>query len=393
MYKIRVLNNISQQGLRRLDPSNYQLIDDDDNDNVDAILLRSASLHNMTVSNELKAIARAGAGVNNIPLDKMTTNGIAVFNTPGANANAVKELVIASLLIASRHLCQSWHVTKDLTGDNIPTEVESIKKQFAGQELMGKTLGLIGLGAIGVKVANTCADLGMNVIAFDPHLTVDNAWQLSPMVSQAPNMTDVMHQADYVTLHVPYSEKTHHLIDESIISKMKPTATLLNFSRGGIVDETSLLKLLNQDKLNRYITDFPNQDLLQCDKVLCFPHLGASTAEAEENCAVMAVNTLKQFLQWGEIENSVNLPTIRMAYQGGTRIAIVNHNIPNMLSQISQIIAQHSLNIKDMINRSRNDIAYTLLDVNNKIDETIINSLNNIQGVINCRVICYDKDN
>lgn len=388
MYTIRILNNISPIGLQHLEPEHYKTTEDAQ---ADAILLRSASLHDMSVAKQLKAIARAGAGVNNIPVDKMTNLGIPVFNTPGANANAVKELVLASLLIACRNLFHGWNATRKLQNEDIK-QVESIKKQFAGQELMGKTLGIIGLGAIGGKVANAAVNLGMEVIAYDPHLTIQNAWQLSPMVTQAKDMASVLAPADFITIHVPYLDTTHHLINADVLALLKPQATLLNFSRGGIVDDQAVVASLEKNHLKAYLTDFPSEVLLNCNKVLCLPHLGASTAEAEENCAVIAVKTLKRFLERGEIENSVNFPSIDMSYQGRARISIVNRNIPNMLSQISQVISQQRLNIKDIINRSRDEIAYTLIDLDNPVQGSMCDALMQIEGVINCRIIRRGDD-
>ena len=385
MFNIKVLNNISPVGLALFPQENYRIKMEDGP--TDAIILRSASLHDKPVSPKLKAIARAGAGVNNIPVEKMTDLGIPVFNTPGANANAVKELVIAALLIASRFLCSSWLKTNQLKGDNVATQVESLKKEFTGSELPGKKLGIIGLGAIGVQVANTALNLGMEVIAYDPHITISNAWQLSAQAEQASSMTEVLQAADFISLHVPYMESTHHLINKTTINHLKKGSILLNFSRANIVDEASLLNALEENKLARYVTDFPNENLINQEKVLCFPHLGASTIEAEENCAMMAVNTLKRFLEYGETTNSVNFPSVTMPYQEGVRVAIANKNVPNMLSQISNVIAEEKLNIRDMINRSQDEIAYTLIDVDKPLGEKGIQSLKNINGVINHRIL------
>ena len=387
MLKIQTYNKISDKGLD-LFPKKQYLISADCPD-PDAILLRSQSLHDMPLPPKLKAIARAGAGVNNIPIEHMTNAGIPVFNTPGANANAVKELVIAALLIANRKLCLGWKETLELTGDAISNQVETIKKRFTGCELQDKSLGVIGLGAIGVKVANAACSLGLKVIAFDPHITIQNAWQLSSKVEQATSMHGVIQKANFITLHVPYNDSTYHLINEKMIDAMQPHSILLNFSRSEIVDNQAVIKALKNEKIGQYITDFPSADLLETPNTLCFPHLGASTFEAEENCAQMAVNTLRRFLETGEIENSVNFPTISMPYQGGTRISIVNRNIPNMLGQISSSIALKGFNIKDMINRSKNDIAYTLIDLENKIDDQTLSALAQIKGVINCREITH----
>jgi D-3-phosphoglycerate dehydrogenase len=385
MFKIQTYNKISDKGLSLLTRDMYTV--SSDTHQPDAILLRSQSLHELELPPSLKAIARAGAGVNNIPVDKMTEAGIPVFNTPGANANAVKELVICSLLMANRNLCPGWQDTKNLHGDDVPEQVEQLKKQFTGSELPGNTLGVIGLGAIGVKVANAALKLDLNVIAYDPHITIKNAWQLSSSVTQASSMQEVLRNADYVTIHVPYMQATHHLINKEMLDLMKSSALLLNFSRADIVESDAVIDALNNQQLRQYVTDFPNQKLIQTNNVLCLPHLGASTVEAEENCAVMAANTLKRFLETGEIENSVNFPSINMPYQGGERVAIVNSNVPNMLGQISSAIADFGLNIKDMINRSRNNIAYTLIDIEQKIDDEVLSKLSAINGVIHCRLI------
>jgi D-3-phosphoglycerate dehydrogenase / 2-oxoglutarate reductase len=383
MIKIQTFNKISDKGLN-LFPTQYYQVSSDCTD-PDAILLRSQSLHDMPLPNKLKAIARAGAGVNNIPVDKMTEFGIPVFNTPGANANAVKELVIASLILANRNICTGWHEALSLKGQDVPTQVETIKKQFTGTELQGKKLGIIGLGAIGVKVANAACLLGLDVIAFDPHITIKNAWQLSAKVEQASSMNAVLGQADFITLHIPYTKHTHHLIDENSLKQINPHSILLNFSRADIIDSTAVINALNNNQLSQYVTDFPTNELLNTANTLCLPHLGASTVEAEENCAIMAVNTLRRFLETGEIENSVNFPTVNMPYQGGVRFCIVNRNIPNMLGQISSTIASKELNIKDLINRSKKDIAYTLIDVEDANVDEALSLLKQIDGVINCR--------
>ncbi len=383
MVGIQIFNTISEKGLNLLPSDIYQTV----KENPDAIILRSHKLNDMTVPPQLKAIARAGAGVNNIPVDMLTAKGIPVFNTPGANANAVKELVVAGLLLSSRHICQAWQQTSQLTGDDVDVQVENLKKEFKGQELPGKTLGVIGLGAIGVRVANIALSLGMSVIAYDPRITIKNAWQLSAEVEQAKSMQEVISNADFVTPHVPYNDKTHHLISDKVIKAMKPNAVLLNFSRAKIVDEKAVLSALNDNKIAHYVSDFPNEALLKNNKTICLPHLGASTEESEDNCAVMAVKNLRNFLEHGIIESSVNFPEINMPYQGGTRIAIANHNVPNMLGQISQAIANAKLNILDMINRSKGDVAYTLVDVDGNVDKTLIDDIAKVDGVLNCRKV------
>lgn len=383
MFTVQVFNTLSEEGLCLLSPSRYETV----NENPDAILLRSHSLHDMQVGSRLKAIARAGAGTNNIPLSKFKSIGVPVFNTPGANANAVKELVLAGMLIASRHLFSAWSELLSLSGDDIAERAEQIKKNYCGHELAGKTLGLVGLGAIGVKVANMALALGMNVIAIDPKITIKNAWQLSANVKQADSLSELIKACDFLSLHVPYNEHTHHLLDKDKCKLLKSNAVLLNFSRAQVVDEKAILHLLNEERLFRYVCDFPSEPLLKNNKVLCLPHLGASTRESEAHCAVMAVNTLKRFLETGEIENSVNFPSVAMPYTYGTRLAICNQNVPNMLSQVSNQLATHGLNIIDMINRSKDDVAYTLIDVEGDVTETTLSQLTAIEGVLNCRKI------
>jgi D-3-phosphoglycerate dehydrogenase / 2-oxoglutarate reductase len=388
MFSVQIFNQLSQEGLNLLAPSLYQITDN----NPDAILLRSHSLHDMPISSNLKAIARAGAGTNNIPVSKFKSMGLPVFNTPGANANAVKELVLAGMLSASRNLFQAWSTLLSFTNDEgLEKNVENTKKQFAGKELAGKVLGVIGLGAIGVKIANTALNLGMEVIAFDPQITIQNAWQLSANVNQASSLVEVFKAADYATIHVPYNEHTHHLVSSENLNVLKKTAVLLNFSRAKVVDESAVLNALNKQTLSCYVTDFPSKALLSHPKALCLPHLGASTEESESSCAIMAVKTLMDYLETGEIKNSVNFPTVSMPYNYGNRLAISNKNIPTMLSQISNQLANYKLNIIDMINRSNDDVAYTLIDVEGEVLPPILDEIMNIEGVLNCRFINMNK--
>lgn len=387
MHSIKIFNNISKKGLNLLPQDKYQLSDNEEKP--EAIILRSFNLHGEAFNPELLAVARAGAGTNNIPTDRLTDLGIPVFNTPGANANAVKELVISSMLLASRNVCQAWDYVQqlDFQGEGLDKEVEKGKKQFAGFEMAGRVLSVIGLGAIGVQIANSAVALGMRVIGFDPGITVQNSWQLSAQVEQAVHIDSALKQADFVTLHVPLSPRTKHLINEKNITLFKPTATLLNFSRAPIVDHQAVLTALNNKKLFKYICDFPEAEFRGNKNIIALPHLGASTREAEENCAVMAANQLRHYLEYGNIKNAVNFPDAYMSKTERPRIVIVNKNIPNMVSQISSVLAEADLNIVDLLNKSRNDIAYTLIDVNQAVDHALLARLMNIEGVIRVRVV------
>lgn len=382
MFKIKLYNNISPLGLAQFSDNQYQI--GNDIDNPDAILLRSQSLHETAFPQSLKAIARAGAGVNNIPIESLTAQGIPVFNTPGANANAVKELVIAAMLLASRNICQAWNYAHGIEASDteLTQHVEQGKKQYVGFELPGKRLAVIGLGAIGVKVANAAAAMGLEVIGYDPGITIQRAWELSADVKKAHSITEAITQADFVSLHVPYSEKTKHLVNSSLFQAMKPGVTLINCARGGIVDEDSLATALNNETVRCYVTDFPSNKLKEMNNVIMLPHLGASTAEAEENCAIMAASQLIDFLENGNIVNSVNFPEVTMPRTDGFRIAIANRNIPNMVGQISTDLAQAGLNIVDMINKSRGDVAYTLLDVDKPVADSVIEKIQAIDGIL-----------
>ena len=384
MFDIQCYNAISEKGLSLLSPEQYKL----DTTNPDAILVRSHKLHDMTVSPKLKAIARAGAGTNNIPVERLQSLGIPVFNTPGANANAVKELVIAALLLASRNVCTAWQQTITLQGEDIDVQVEQLKKQFAGTELPGKKIGVIGLGAIGVLVANATLALGMEVIAYDPHITVKNAWQLSSQVQHAQSLDEMLEALDFVTVHVPFTPQTQHLLNRELLQKLPNHCTVLNFARGEIIDSQAIIELLQQKKLRYYVTDFPKNELLVCPNVIPLPHLGASTAEAEDSCAVMAVENLKAYLEFGNINYSVNFPSASLGKPKGSRLTITNKNIPNMVGQISSELAKHQLNIIDMLNKSKQDIAYNIIDVEGEIPSSLIEQLSNIEGVLKCRQVC-----
>lgn len=384
-YKIQILNNIAQIGLDHF--TNYYSVHEK-MAAPDAILLRSFKLTDAAISDSVKVIARAGVGVNNIPIDYCSKVGIPVLNTPGANANAVKELVLTGMLMSCRHITRAWDYTKQLCGDDqtVNRVVEQDKKQFAGRELAGKTLAVIGLGNIGLRVANTAVDLDMRVIGFDAAITVKHAWQLSSQVQQAHSLEDAIRTADFVSLHIPLFEKTLGLINADILKKMRPHSVLLNFARAEIVDKDALLSAL-ESHLNYYVCDFPSADFIHNPKVICLPHLGASTQEAEENCAVMAVDQLKLFLEHGEIINSVNFPDVKMPRTEGHRISIVNANVPNMLAQISQTFSSKNINIIDMINKSRGEIAYTLLDLAQPITDDVVTHLEKIKGIIRVRKI------
>jgi len=387
MYKIQTLNPIDAQGLAQF-PSTLYTVANDLSD-PDAILLRSAVLHDKELPASVKVIARAGAGVNNIPIEKFTRLGVPVLNTPGANANAVKELVIAGMLLGCRNLCQAWDWVKTLDGDDaqLNVQIEKEKKKFAGTELPGKTLGIIGLGNIGVKVANAAVALGMRVIGFDPTITIKRAWELSANVEEASQVDDLIKQADFISLHVPLTPETKHLINAQRLKLMKSNAILLNFSRDGIVDKAALQTALDHKKISTYVCDFPCAQLKNHPQVISLPHLGASTQEAETTCAIMAAKQVRDYLEYGTIVNSVNFPSVEMPVNEGSRLAIVNANIPNMVAQISTKLAEANLNIIDLLNKSRDEIAYTLIDVSGEVSEDLVGELKAIHGVIGVRRI------
>ena len=390
MHKILTLNNISVAGLERLPRDAYEIASEVQHP--DAILLRSFKMHDMEIPASLKAIGRAGAGVNNIPVEKMSSLGVAVFNAPGANANAVKELVIGSMLIASRNMMQSWEFARQLEGDDasINKQVEAGKKNFAGFELPGRTLGVIGLGAIGRTVANAAISLGMNVIGFDPGLTVKGAWQLSSDVTQAASVDDLLSKVDFVTFHVPLVEATKNMISAERLKLMKKNVIILNFARNGIIDDEAVSEAINNGQVYAYMCDFPSNLLKEHDRVITFPHLGASTKEAEDNCAIMVADQVKDYLENGNVRNSVNFPEVVMQRTHGCRLGVVNANVPNMVGQISTTLANAELNIIDMLNKSRGDLAYTLTDVDKNIPESVLDELRKIEGVLSVRIICSD---
>jgi D-3-phosphoglycerate dehydrogenase len=383
MYKILTLNNISPVGLDHFPRESYEVASEIQHP--DAILLRSFNMHDMVVPVSVKAIGRAGAGVNNIPVDRMSEAGIPVFNAPGANANAVKELVIAGMLMASRNLCQAWDFSRSLEGEDtaIHKAVEAGKKQFVGFELPGKTLGVIGLGAIGVQVANGALALGMNVIGFDPDITVKRAWQMSSDVRQAASVEELLANADYVTFHVPLVDATRNMINAERLRLIKDNAIILNFSRNGVVDDEAVVAAIDAGKVYSYVCDFPNNLLKNHPRVVTLPHLGASTRQAEDNCAIMVAEEVRDYLENGNVRNSVNFPEMQMPRNGANRIAVVNENVPNMLGQISTCIAEAGLNILDMLNKSRNELAYTLVDVDSDVPPECLKHLADIKGVLN----------
>ena len=386
-YKILTLNNISVCGLERLPRDRYEIASEIQHP--DAVLLRSFAMHDWPVPGTLKAVGRAGAGVNNIPVPQMTAKGICVFNAPGANANAVKELVIAGMLLAARNICPAWDYTRKLQGTDaeLSKQVEAGKKNFVGIELPGRTLGVIGLGAIGVKVANAARALGMRVIGYDPHITVSNAWQLSSQVEQATSVNEIAAQADFMTLHVPLNDATRQIINAALLKNAKPGLILLNFSREGVVDEEALFAALEAGKLKSYVCDFPTNRLKDHPRVIMLPHLGASTGEAEDNCAIMVADQVRDYLENGTVHNSVNFPEMTMPRNGGPRLAIVNANVPHMIERISKAISGAGVNIQDMLNKSRGDIACTLVDTAAAVPDAAVAQIAETEGVLSVRVI------
>jgi D-3-phosphoglycerate dehydrogenase len=385
MYKILTLNNISVKGLQRLPRESYEVASEVSHP--DAVLLRSYKMHDMDIPASVAAIGRAGAGVNNIPVDKMTQQGVPVFNAPGANANAVKELVLAGLLMASRNISGAMKFADGLEGTDaeISTAVESGKKNFVGSELPSKTLGVIGLGAIGLRVANAALSLGMKVVGYDPLISVQSAWQLSSGVEEAVSIDHLFSQCDAISVHVPLLDATRGLASAERLAMMPKGGVLINLARGGICDDEAVLAALDSGQLHSYVIDFPTGALLQHPKVISFPHLGASTAEAEENCAVMVADSVREFLEDGTVRNSVNFPEAFMPRNGGSRITIANANVPNMVGQISTILAESELNIADLLNKSRGDIAYTIIDLDDDISEATLESIRGIEGVLALR--------
>ena len=385
--QILVLNQISPKGLQRLPAERY--VTGKDLAAPDAVLVRSADMHKMDIPASVQAIARAGAGTNNIPVPAMSARGVPVFNAPGANANAVKELVLAGMLLAVRHLPQALRfvATLDPQAADLDKTVEDGKKAFAGAELQGQTLGIVGLGKIGCLVADAAIKLGMQVLGYDPEITVDAAWSLPSQVRRATSVAEVLRASDFVTLHVPLLAATRHLVNADNIGLMRPGAVLLNFSREGVVDDAAVLAALADEHLGCYVCDFPSAALHGQPRVIALPHLGASTREAEENCAVMVVDQLRDYLEHGNVINAVNFPQVSMGRESAFRVAIANANVPNMLGQISTAMAQAGLNIHNMVNKSRGEMAYTLVDVDSAVGNPVLDSLRRIEGVLSVRYL------
>ncbi len=386
-FQVLILNQIAAAGMKRLPAERYAT--GKDIKNPDAMLVRSADMHAMDIAKSVQAIGRAGAGTNNIPVKAMSARGVPVFNAPGANANAVKELVLAGMLLAARNLPAALQFVGalDKADPDMEKKVEDGKKNFAGYELAGQTLGVIGLGKIGCLVADAAIKLGMNVYGYDPEITVDAAWSLPSQVKRAVSVADVLKHAQFVTLHVPLVEATKNLINTDNIAHMKPGAVLLNFSREGVVNEDAVFAALSEKKLGYYVCDFPGPRINGHPRVIALPHLGASTGEAEENCAVMVADQLRDYLEHGNVQNAVNFPNVTMPRESSFRVAVANSNVPNMLGQISTAMAQAGLNIHNMINKSRGDMAYTLVDIDSKVPEAAIDALRQIEGVLAVRYL------
>ena len=387
MFRIKTLNKISPAGLSVLNQTRFSVSDDVENE--DGILVRSADMHEYQFPDSLRAIARAGAGTNNIPIDRCSEAGIVVFNTPGANANAVKELALCALLLASRKITAGaeWVKTQAGAGADVEKVVEKGKSQFVGPEIAGKTLGVIGLGAIGVQVANIATKLGMTVYGYDPFLSVDAALSLSRMVHRAMDLETIYKNCDYITLHVPQTSETKGMINEDAFHMMKGGVRILNLARGGLVNDDDMLAALDSGKVAAYVTDFPNNKILQGKNVIAIPHLGASTPESEENCAVMAAQELKDYLENGNIKNSVNLPTLVQEWSGVSRLCIIHRNIPGAIANITGLLSRDGVNVENMTNKSKKDYAYTVVDLGSRITDTVANEIRALEGVFRVRVL------
>ena len=385
MYKILTLNNIAVAGLRRLPRERYEVASEIAHP--DAIILRSHNMHDMDIADSVAVVGRAGAGVNNIPIDKLTGQGVPVFNAPGANSNAVKELAMAGLLLAARNICPAWEYVRDLrdAGEDLDQKVEAGKKQFVGFELPGRTLGVVGLGAIGVEVANVALSLGMKVAGFDPQITVRRAWQLSSGVEQTETLDHLFKKSDAVSVHVPLVNGTRGLVNRERLALMRKGGVLVNFSRGAVVDNDAVLESLDSGHLHAYVCDFPTPELIAHPQVIALPHLGASTVEAEENCAIMVAENVKDYLENGNIRHSVNFPEAIMPRADAWRITIANANVPNMVGQISTSLADAGLNIEDLLNKSLGEVAYTVVDLDGPVPEKTLQALRQIDGVLALR--------
>jgi D-3-phosphoglycerate dehydrogenase len=387
MHNIKTYNKISQSGTSRLPQDRYRI--GDKIDAPDAILVRSADLHTIAINPELKAVARAGAGTNNVPVAELSKRGIVVFNAPGANANAVKELVLAGMLMAVRNLREATEFVRGLDANDPELEhkVEDGKKRFVGSEVVGRTLGVVGLGAIGVRVANAAKGIGMNVIGYDPHMTVDGAWQLSSEVAKAGSLAEILAASDFVSLHLPLNAGTKGSINATTLAGAKEGLVLLNFAREGVVDEEAVIAALDNGRLSHYVTDFPTARTVGHAKVVSFPHLGASTNEAEENCAIMVADQLRDYLENGNIHNSVNFPSVRLSRAGAQRLTVANRNVPNMIGQLSHVLGEAGANISQMLNASRGELAYNILDLDQPIAADVVDKVKNIEGILAVRVI------
>ena len=387
MFRIKTLNKIASVGLAQLDKGRFVV--EDDCTNPDGILVRSAKMHDYEFPEALRAIARAGAGTNNIPIDRCSEAGIVVFNSPGANANAVKEEVIFAMLAASRHMFEAneWAKREAASGTDVLTTMEKAKSQFAGPEIFGKTLGIIGLGAIGAKVADAALGLGMNIVGYDPYLSVHAALSLDRRVDVVSNLDDLLKVSDYITIHVPLNDSTRNTIDAAAIAKMKGDVRIINLARNGLVDEEALIPALESGRVAAYVTDFPDNRIANAAGVIALPHLGASTPESEDNCAIMAAHELQDYLENGNITNSVNMPAVSMERSGEARICVIHHNIPNTLAQITSIVSGAGMNVENLANKSRKDYAYTMLDVNGKVADAMVEQIKGIEGVIRVRVM------
>lgn len=385
--KVRLMNKISQEGLKRLPADRYEV--GEDLDHADAIMVRSASLHDAEFEPELKCIARAGAGVNNIPLDRCSEQGIVVFNTPGGNSNAVKELTIAGLLLASRKIVKGIEWVKTLDPEGIAKAVEKGKSQFAGPEIAGKKLGVIGLGAIGVQVANAAAALGMDVYGYDPYISVRAAWTLKARIHHISELKAIFEECDYITLHLPLMDSTRGMLNEEAFAQMKDDVRIINFARDALVDEDALAAAIAQGKVAAYVTDFASPKLIALDQVIITPHLGASTPESEDNCARMAANEIRDYLEWGNIRNSVNMPELALNPSARNRICIINRNVPNMVAKIASKLGECGINIENMANKARGNHAYTIVETNDTIDQAAIEEIRRSEGIIRVRVIHF----
>ena len=387
MFNVKTINNISEKGLSRLPAETYSV--SPEIEDPDAIILRSQKLHDMEIPSNLKVVGRAGAGTNNVPVERLGEEGIVVFNAPGANANAVKELVICGMLLACRNICQAWQYAANVEGSDEEQNkaVEAGKKKYVGYELPGRTLGVVGLGAIGVEIANAAVALGMRVVGFDPTITVKSAWKMSSVVEEMASIEELLKEADFVTFHVPLIDATLNLLNEERIAGMKDGAVILNFSRNGVVNDDAALAGIESGKINAYVCDFPAQKLKNNERVITLPHLGASTVEAEENCAMMIADQIKDFLENGNIKNSVNFPAVKLPRGGKSRVAITHKNMPDMIARISTAVGDHGFNIHHMRNESKADLAYTLMDIECEIGDDLIQKFASIEGVLKARQV------